>query len=62
VPIEKGFHGSIERKKHFHNLMPHKCRFLVVPDRIAGPTKRETIDRGVQFIKETHKKYDWEWN
>jgi hypothetical protein len=25
VPIENGFQGSIERKKHFHNLMPHKC-------------------------------------
>jgi hypothetical protein len=25
VAIENGFHGWIERKKHFHNLMPHKC-------------------------------------
>jgi hypothetical protein len=33
-----------------------------VPDFIAGPTKREAIDRGVQFINDIHKKYGWEWN
>lgn len=46
VAIENGFHGWIESKKHLHNLMPHKCRFLVVLERTAGSSKRETISVG----------------
>jgi hypothetical protein len=46
VAIKNGFHGWIESKKYLHNLMPRKCRFLVVPDRSAGPIKGETISVG----------------
>ena len=33
----------------------------IVPTSIAGPSKTEALNHGVDFLKGVYKKYGWEW-
>jgi hypothetical protein len=54
--------GGSSVSSSFWSLEPKSYADYSVPDRIAGPSKMEAIQAGVDFLKDVYKKHGWEWH
>lgn len=60
---EDGFHGWCECECFPLILIVFVgVLIVIVPDFIAGPSRKEAVNRGVTFLKDVYKKYGWEWS